>query len=417
MALAFDAPKDGFRLGKLIYDTRYRSITIQVVFLALFVAFVVWLALNTIHNLEVKGKDFSYAFLGVRSGYDINQMLVEYTNDSTHGRALLVGLLNTLYVAVLGCLLATLIGVFAGILRLSKNWLVSRLIGVYIETFRNVPVVIWIVLIFAIMANSMPEPKEFRGENATASMIFDDSVAITNRGVYVPAPMFEHGLGWLQLGPVWLPLDALAIIIVLVGSYLGYRAIQKRAKTIQEATGTRPVTWWQSLAVTIVPIVALKLALGIYLEYPVMKGFNFSGGLLGRNSLIALWLALSIYHATYIAEAVRGGILAISRGQTEAAYALGLRPGLTTRLVVLPQALRIIIPPLISQYLSITKNSSLAIAVGYMDLRSTLGGITMNQTGRELESMLLLMGIYLAISLSISMVMNAYNSSIKLKER
>jgi general L-amino acid transport system permease protein len=417
MALASEAPKDGFRLGKLIYDTRYRSITIQVVFLALFVAFIVWLGLNTIHNLEVKGKDFSFGFLGVRSGYDINQMLVEYTNDSTHARALLVGLLNTLFVAVLGCILATVIGVFAGILRLSKNWLVSRLIGVYIETFRNVPVVIWIVLVFAIMANSMPEPKEFRGENATASMILNDSVAITNRGVYVPAPMFEHGLGWVQLGPVWVQLDILAIIVVLVGSYMGYRALQKRAKVIQEATGVRPVTWWQSLAVLIVPIVALKLALGITFEYPEMKGFNFTGGLLGRNSLIALWLALSIYHATYVAEAVRGGILAISRGQTEASYALGLRPGLTTRLVILPQALRIIIPPLISQYLSITKNSSLAIAVGYMDLRSTLGGITMNQTGRELESMLLLMAIYLSISLIISMIMNAYNSSIKLKER
>lgn len=417
MALASDAPRDSFHLGKLIYDTRYRSITIQVVFLALFVAFIIWLGLNTIHNLEVKGKDFSFGFLGVRSGYDINQMLVEYTNDSTHARALLVGLLNTLFVAALACILATFIGVFAGILRLSKNWLVSRLIGVYIETFRNVPVVIWIVLVFAIMANSMPEPKEFRGENATASMIFNESVAITNRGVYVPAPQFEHGLGWLNLGPVSLPMDVLAIIAVLAGSYLAYRAIQKRAKIIQDATGVRPVTWWQSLAVLIVPIVALKLALGIYLEYPEMKGFNFQGGLLGRNSLIALWLALSIYHATYIAEAVRGGILAISRGQTEASYALGLRPGLTTRLVVLPQALRVIIPPLISQFLSITKNSSLAIAVGYMDLRSTLGGITMNQTGRELESMLLLMGIYLSISLIISMIMNAYNSSIKLKER
>lgn len=417
MALASDAPKDGFRLGKLIYDTRYRSITIQVVFLVLFVVFVVWLGMNTVRNLAALGKDFSFGFLGVRSGYDINQMLVEYTNDSTHARALLVGLLNTLLVAILACILATLIGVFAGILRLSRNWLVSRMIGVYIETFRNVPVVIWIVLVFAIMANSMPEPKEFRGENATASMILDQSIAVTNRGVYVPAPLFAHGLGWAQVGPIWIQLDLVAIVLVLVGSYLGYRTIQRRATAIQNATGTRPVTWWQSAAVLILPIVALKFALGIYLEYPEMKGFNFQGGLLARNSLIALWLALAIYHATYIAEAVRAGILAVSRGQTEAALALGLRPGLATRLVVLPQALRVIVPPLISQFLSITKNSSLAIAVGYMDLRSTLGGITMNQTGRELEAMLLLMGIYLAISLIISLIMNIYNNSIKLKER
>jgi len=186
---------------------------------------------------------------------------------------------------------------------------------------------------------------------------------------------------------------------------------------VQNATGVRPATRWKGLAIVVLPLAALLAATGFHLGYPELKGFNFVGGVHARNSLVAMWLALSIYSATYIAESVRAGILAISRGQTEAALALGLHPGLATRLVVLPQALRVVVPPLISQYLSITKNTSLALAVGYMDLRSTLGGITMNQTGRELECMLMLMGIYLSISLIISALMNVYNTSIKLKER
>ncbi len=417
MTIAVDPPSGGFRLGMLIYDTRYRSLTIQVVFLVLMVVFFSWLIDNTISNLALKGKTFDFGFLFVRSGYDINQTLVQYTNDSTHGRALLVGLLNTLFLALMCCILATIIGLVAGVLRLSKNWIVSRLMAIYIETVRNVPVVLWIVLVNAIMSISMPEPKEFRGETPTATMSFFDSIAITNRGVYVPEPLFAHGLGSLTLGPVEISGNFLAILFVIIGSVWGYRRLQAAATVTQNATGVRPVTWWKSVLILIVPIVALKLALGFHLGYPELKGFNFTGGLQARNSLIAMWLALSVYSATYIAESVRGGVMAISRGQSEAALALGLRSGLAMRLVVLPQAMRVIVPPLISQYLSTTKNTSLAIAVGYMDLRSTLGGITMNQTGREMESMLLLMGIYLGISLLISAVMNVYNKSIKLKER
>ena len=416
MALASDAPRAGFRLGMLIYDTRYRSLTIQVVFLALSVLFFAWLVSNTIYNLSIKGKDFDFGFLWVRAGYDINQMLIPYSSDSSHGRALFVGLLNTLLLAFLACVLATILGIAAGVLRLSKNWIVSRLMAVYVETFRNVPVVVWIVLVNAIMSNSMPEPKAYKGATPEHSM-FLDAIAVTNRGVYMPAPQFSRSLGSLELGWFSFNLNFLAILLVIWGSIWTYKRLQRNATTVQNATGVRPVTWWKSAAILILPIVALKFALGLNFEYPVLKGFNFVGGLQARNSLVAMWLALSIYSATYIAESVRGGILAISKGQTEAALALGLHMGLATRLVVLPQALRVIVPPLISQYLSITKNTSLAIAVGYMDLRSTLGGITMNQTGRELECMLMLMGIYLSVSLMISAVMNVYNSSIKLKER
>lgn len=417
MTVALDPPKAGFRLGMLLYDTRYRSITIQVVFMILIVLGGFWLFENVRTNLEAAGKDFSFEFLWVRSGYDINQMLVQYSSDSTHARALLVGLLNTLFLSFMCCILATLIGVVAGVLRLSKNVLVAKLMEVYVETFRNVPVVLWIVLVNAIMAVSMPEPKEFRGENPSAQMVFFDSVAITNRGVYVPEPLFSRSLGNTDVGVFLVSNDLLAIIAVVIASIWGYRRLQTRATVVQNATGIRPVTWWKGLAIIVLPLTALLAATGFHLGYPELKGFNFVGGVQARNSLVAMWLALSIYSATYIAESVRGGILAISRGQTEAALALGLQPGLATRLVVLPQAMRVVVPPLISQYLSITKNTSLALAVGYMDLRSTLGGITMNQTGRELECMLLLMGIYLTISIIISVLMNIYNTSIKLKER
>ena len=417
MALAIDPPKASFRLGMLLYDTRYRSQTIQVVFLVLLLGFFWWLVDNTIHNLSVKGKDFDFGFLWVRSGYDINQTLVQYSSDSSHGRALLVGLLNTLLLAFMCCVLATLIGLVAGVLRLSKNWIVARLMAIYVETFRNVPVVLWIVLVNAIFSISMPEPKAFKGENPEASMVLFDSFAFTNRGVYAPEPLFSRSLGNIDIGIFLISVDLLVILAVLAGSIWAYRLLQSDATRLQNATGIRPVTWWKGLAILLLPILALLLATGFHLGYPELKGFNFNGGIQARNSLIAMWLALSIYSGTYITESVRGGVLAISHGQTEAALALGLRQGLATRLVVLPQAMRVIVPPLISQYLSITKNTSLAIAVGYMDLRSTLGGITMNQTGRELESMLLLMGIYLTISLIISALMNVYNKSIMLKER
>jgi len=417
MANAADPPKGSFRLSMLVYDTRYRSITIQIVALFLFMALAAWLVANTIQNLRTLGKDFNFSFLWSRAGYDINQRLVEYTNDSSHGRAMLVGLLNTLLLAFISCVTATIVGVLAGVARLSKNWIVARLMTVYVEAFRNIPLLLWIVVFFAVMTESMPAPSAFRGDDPAASMLMFDTVAVTNRGVYIPEPLFYRSLGDIDLGIFLVSVDLLAIIAALVLGFYVNRAIVNRATRIQEATGIRPTTWWQSILALFGPVIALLVALGFHLGYPELKGFNFGGGTHLRNSLIALWAALTIYTGAFIAENVRAGILAISRGQTEAAFALGLRPGRTMSLVILPQALRVIIPPLISQYLNITKNTSLALAVGYMDLRSTLGGITINQTGRELEGMLLMMLIYLIISLSISAVMNVYNRSVKLKER
>ena len=425
MAFVQDAPKDSFRLGMLIYDTRYRAITIQVIVLTLFLLFLSWLVNNTIENLAAKDRSFDFGFLWQRAGYDINQTLISYTNDSTHFRAALVGLLNTLLAATVGCIMATILGVLVGVLRLSKNWLVGRMMTVYVEVLRNVPVLLWILLTMTILSETTPAPSDFRvteamiaaGEAPKATMMLWDTVAITNRGMNVPAPLVEHGLPRLELLGMSLNSNVLAFLVVLAGSLWVNSRIRAHARRVQEETGVRPVTWWKSLAVIVLPTVALLMALGFHLDIPTLTRFNFKGGTEILHSFTALTLALALYTSAFIAEIVRAGIMAISRGQSEAAFALGLRPGRTMSLVILPQALRVIIPPLISQYLNLTKNTSLAIAVSYMDLRGTLGGITLNQTGKELECMLLMMAIYLTLSLIISTVMNAFNRAVALKER
>lgn len=404
----------------LIYDTRYRSLTIQVVVFFLVMAGAAWLVDNAYRNLQLLGKDFNFSFLWTRAGYDIPQVLVEYTNDSTHARALLIGLLNTLLVAFLGCVAATFLGIVIGVLRLSKNWIVGRLMTVYVEIFRNVPLLLWILLIYTVFIEATPAPNAYRpaadGTPGMSMQLFD-SVAVTNRYTAVPDLLFSRSLGDIDIVIFKISIDLLALIGALVLSFYVNRQLLAHATRVQEAMGVRPTTWWKSLLIWVVPVVAVLVALGFHMAYPRLQGFNFVDGINVSNSLMALWLALTLYTAAFIAEIVRAGILAISKGQSEAAFALGLRPGRTMNLVILPQALRVIIPPLISQYLNLTKNSSLAIAVGYLDLRGTLGGITLNQTGRELECVLLMMLIYLIISLIISGVMNIYNATVKLKER
>ena len=425
MAFASDAPKDGFRLSMLVYDTRYRSYTIQVVVLVLFAMAVAWLLNNTAQNLAARGKEFNFGFLWQRAGYDIGQQLIPYSNDDNHFRAVLVGLVNTLVVAFWGCIFATVLGVIIGVLRLSNNWLIGRLMTIYVEVFRNVPLLLWILLSYVILSETTPQPRDFRvtdemvaaGEEPAASMILFDTVAVTNRGTNIPSPLFERSLGSVQIGFLPVSLNLLAFIVAIIGSVWVNRRLLAHAKAVQEATGDRPVTWWKSLLILFGPVIALKFILGLHLEIPELRGFNFAGGILVAHSFTSLTIALSLYTAAFIAEIVRAGILAISRGQTEAAFALGLRPNRTMSLIILPQALRVIIPPLISQYLNLTKNTSLGIAVSYLDLRGTLGGITLNQTGRELECMLLMMLIYLSISLIISALMNLYNTSVQLKAR
>jgi len=363
-----------------------------------------YLGKNLLENLAAAGLNISYSFLGEPAGYDINQRLIEYNSQSTHLRASVVGVLNTLLVAFLGCIAATFFGVTAGILRLSNNWIVAKLMMIYVEIFRNVPVLIWILIIHSVFLAFLPQPKAFRGENPEASMLWD-AFAFTGRGFYIPKPVFNDG--------------SLLVILVFILSIIGVFAFRYFARQKLYSEGKLIETRWTSIGIFFIPTILIYFALGspIDLEYPELKGFNFKGGLHLRGSLISLWFALSIYTGAFIAEVVRAGIQSVDKGQSEAAGALGMRPNFIMNLVILPQALRVIVPPLISFFLNITKNSSLALAVGYMDITGTLGGITLNQTGRAIEAVLLLMLFYLVISLSISAIMNVYNRSIMLKER
>ena len=304
-----------------------------------------------------------------------------------------------------GCFIASILGLFIGILRLSNNWIIAKLTSVYIEGFRNIPVLLWIVMFFAFLTEMTPAPKAFKGADPTSTMVFFDSIAITNRGTYFPMPIFGTG--------------SIYVILTFVLSLVGIVMFLVYARNLQRQSGKILPRFLISLLILCLPSVVVYFLSGtpVSLEYPYLKGFNFKDGIHVRNSFLALTLALGVYTSAYIAELVRSGIQAIHKGQTEAASALGLRPNRVMNLIILPQAIRVIVPPTISQFLNITKNSSLAIAVGYMDVRSTLGGITLNQTGREMESMLLLMVFYLIVSLGISSVIQGFNRAFEIKER
>ena len=383
---------------RLIYDKELRSVFIQVVTVALLFSFIAYIVHNAVVNLETIGKGYSFDFLWDASNYDINQTLIEYDSRSPHWRAAIVGILNTLLIAVCGIILATIVGFILGVLRLTKNWLVNRVVYVYIEYVRNVPVLLHILLVHGIIVNTLPVPRN-------AMMAFDGTLFLTNRGFYTPKPIFEAGM--------WAVLIAFIIGIVFTIWFMAY------AKKVQDATGKiYPVFLIGLGAIIGLPIVVFLLAgLPLTWEYAELQGFNFKGGLVLRPEFVALWVALSLYTAAFIAEIVRAGIQAISHGQTEAAHALGIKPRRTMQLVIIPQALRVIIPPLSSQYLNLTKNSSLAIAIGYMDIVATIGGISLNQTGREMECMTIVLALYLFFSLLISAFMNWYNKRMKLVER
>ncbi len=384
-------------ISRLWNDKEKRSIIVQVISIALLFSFFFFIINNAIVNLETIGKGFSFDFLSQPASYDINQTLISYNSRDTHLRATYVGIINTVLIAFWGIVLATIVGFALGVLRLSKNWLANRLAYVYIEYVRNVPVLLHILLVHGLVVHSLPKPKQ--------AMDFNDAFFLTNRGFYVPKPDFDPGMM-----VVWI---SLAIGIAFTFWFKRY------AKRIQDATGKIYPVFWISLAAIIGLPVLVYLVMGspITWELPALKGFNFKGGMVVRPEFIALWLALSLYTASFIAEIVRAGIEAISHGQTEAAYALGIKPSRTMQLVIIPQALRVIVPPLTSQYLNLTKNSSLAIAIGYMDIVATIGGISLNQTGREMECMIIVLSLYLMFSLLISAIMNWYNKRIKLIER
>ena len=381
-------------LNSIWRNEQSRGILIQIFVLAGFFALFSWLISNVISNFAALNKGFGFDFLLLPAGYDINQTLIEYTNRSTHLRAAIVGLLNTFLVAAVGVVLATLLGFLLGVARLSRNWLVSKLAYIYIEFTRNVPVLLHILLWHGIIINTMPHPRN--------ALTIGEVLFLTNRGLYVPKPIAETGI-WL----VWLGFVAALFFAVGFARY---------ARARQRQSGVQLPVFRVNLAICILLPLLAFFAAGqpISLNFPALKGFNFRGGIQLPPEFVALTFALSIYTAAFIGEIVRAGIIAVDKGQREAAEAIGLRPSQVMNEVILPQARRIIIPPLTSQYLNLTKNSSLAIAIGYMDIVATLGGITLNQTGREMETMLMVMGIYLIISLLISAFMNWYNSRVRL---
>ena len=398
MTIFENGPDNRNLIARLWSNQEVRPVIIQIVTVTVVFAVLALIIRNVTLNLETIGKEFSFRFLFYTAAYDITfSPFIEYSSRSTHLRAAVVGILNTLLVAVCGIVLATVMGFIMGILRLSNNWLVSRIVYCFLEFTRNVPVLLHILFIHGLVVIHLPVPKK--------AINFADSFFLTNRGFFIPKPIWEPG--------AWIVGAAFVMSIIFVVLF------RRWAKNIQNKTGRVYPVFWISTGVIVVTTTAAFLAAGIPFSWnlPALKGFNFKGGLAIKPEFIALWFALSYYTSCFIAEIVRSGILAISRGQTEAAFALGLRPNRTLQLIIIPQALRVIVPPLTSQYLNLTKNSGLAIAIGYMDVVATVGGITLMQTGKEIETMIIVLSTYLVISLMISGFMNWYNKKIALVER
>ncbi|MGE0239469.1 MAG: amino acid ABC transporter permease [Parvibaculaceae bacterium] len=382
--------------ASFLNDPKFRSRIAQIVFLLLVIWFGYEIVHNTAANLARLNKNVDFGFLWSTAGFDIIQRPIEYSRDSRYIDALIVGFLNTLIVAALGIFFATVIGFIVGIMRLSSNWLVAKIATGYVEIIRNIPLLLQIFFWYSAVLKPLPGPKE--------SVNFFNLAFLSNRGLVVPKPIWGEGSGF--------------ILIAFVVGCLGAYAVSRWARARQERTGEQFHSFWAGLGLIIgLPLLAfLLMGAPVTFEYPELMGFNFAGGTTVLPELIALVLALSIYTATFIAEIVRAGILAVSHGQTEAAHALGLRSQPTLRLVVIPQALRVIIPPLTNQYLNLTKNSSLAVAIAYPDLVA-MGGVVNNQSGRAVEVVLIWMVVYLSLSIITSTVMNWYNERVRLVER
>ncbi len=382
--------------GSILNDPKVRGWIYQGITLLLLVLFVYWVTTNTIENLKRANIASGYGFLNGRAGFDVGQSLIAFTSDSTYGRALVVGFLNTILVAVTGIITATIIGFLVGIGRLSKNWLIAKLSMVYVEVFRNIPPLLVIFFWYSGVLAVLPQPRD--------SLALPLDMYINNRGLAFPRPVFDAGSQFIFY----------ALVIGIIASIFFARYASKK----QMETGKRLPVLWTVLGLVIgLPVLTYLLAgMPISFDVPIAGKFNLTGGSVVGPEFLSLFLALSFYTAAFIAEIVRAGIRGVSHGQTEAAHALGVRPGLTTRLVVVPQAMRIIIPPLTSQYLNLTKNSSLAIAIGYADLVA-VGGTILNQTGQAVEIVSIWIIVYLTLSLSTSLFMNWFNAKMALVER
>ncbi len=377
-------------------DPAKRNMLFQVLMIIVVVGFIGYLVNNALVNLDKRGITTGFAFLSQTAGFDILMSLIPFDATYSFGRTFIVGLLNTLLVSVLGIILATLIGFVMGVARLSKNWLIAKVATAYVEIFRNIPLLLQIFFWYFAVLRTLPAPRQ--------SLEFG-GIFLNVRGLYLPSPVFESGF--------------IAVLIALAAAIVACFFLARWNHKRQEATGQYFPVFLTSIGILIVvPMLAYFLAGSpISWDNPALKGFNFRGGTTIVPELMALLVALSIYTGTFIAEIVRSGILAVSHGQTEAASALGISRAKTLRFVVIPQAMRVIIPPLTSQYLNLIKNSSLATAIGYPDLVSLFMGTTLNQTGQAIEIIFMTMAVYLTINLLVSMFMNIYNKRMALVER
>jgi general L-amino acid transport system permease protein len=397
MAAPDEATVTASRRVSLLTSPKVRGFVLQAMLVAAVLAAVAWALVNAEANLRAQRIATGFGFFGQPAGFSINQTLIPYSEADSYARVLVVGLLNTLLVSILGIVLATIVGFAVGIARLSSNWLIARVAGAYVEVMRNLPLLFQILFWYLAVLAALPPPRQ--------GLSIANSFFLSTRGIYLPSLMFGAGAGYV-----------LAALAFGIAASAGLAVASRRRRL---ATGQPLTLWWPVLLLVVVlPFVVLFAAgVPIHLDLPVLRGFNFVGGVRVVPELTALLIALVTYTGAFIAEIVRAGILAVPRGQTEAAYALGLRRGLTLRLILVPQALRLIVPPLTSQYLNLTKNSSLAVAIGYPELFAVFAGTTLNQTGQAIEILGITMVIYLLLSLITSMLMNWYNARMRLAER
>ncbi|GAB0078216.1 amino acid ABC transporter permease [Pseudomonas syringae pv. tomato] len=387
------APKQKLSLS----DPKVRAWLFQIITVVAVIAFGWFIFDNTQTNLQHRGITSGFGFLENSAGFGIAQHLIDYSESDTYARVFVIGLLNTLLVSVIGIVLATLLGFVIGVARLSPNWMISKLATVYVEVFRNIPPLLQILFWYTAVFLTLPGPRQAHG--------YLDMFYVSSRGLNMPGALPAEG-AWAFL---------ISIVVAVIAVVMMVRWANKRF----EATGQPFHKFWVGLALllSIPGLSMLIFGSPVHWELPQLKGFNFTGGWVLIPELISLTLALTIYTAAFIAEIVRSGIKSVSHGQTEAARSLGLRPGPTLRKVIIPQALRVIIPPLTSQILNLAKNSSLAAAIGYPEMVSLFAGTVLNQTGQAIEVIAITMSVYLAISISISMLMNWYNKRIALIER
>ena len=384
-------------LTRLIYNPTARSLFFQAVVLGGLLWLMLTIIGNVMTNLDSRGISTGFGFLSQPAGFGISQTLIEYNETFSFGRTFIVGLLNTLLVSALGIVAATILGVFVGISRISPNWLLRKISMVYIEILRNIPLLLQIFFWYFVVLQTLPRPRD--------SITFGEAVFINVRGVFLPKPMAETGFTFY--------------VILIVAAIIGVFVLGRWAKRRMIDTGQQFPVFWTSVGILIGTVVIGYFITGrpISLEYPELRGLNFRGGISLLPELLALWFALTIYTSTYIGEIVRSGIQSVAHGQTEACRALGLNEKQRMNLVILPQAMRVMIPPMTSQYLNLTKNSSLATAIGYPDLVSVFAGTTLNQTGQAIEIITMTMLVYLTISLSVSAFMNWFNKRVALVER